>query len=110
MHETWQHQIAEISLGELARQLDIELMGDAHLTIHSVASLKSATKNDICFLQSASYLKQLQDSDCAAVIVPTGFDKKLPGKSLLFSRNPHLSFVAVINILQNRKGKRLLQH
>lgn len=96
-----EYPAAEIPLGELARQLDLKLMGDPDQPIHAVASPASATTHTLCFLQSMSYLNQLQESDCSAVIVPVDFKQELPGKSLLYADNPQLTFVRVINILQS---------
>jgi UDP-3-O-[3-hydroxymyristoyl] glucosamine N-acyltransferase len=88
-----------ITLGELATQLELRLKGDASVRITSVASIKSATSSDICFLQSPAYLKSLQHSACAAVIVPQDFDQEIGAKSLLYANNPHLYFIRVINLL-----------
>jgi len=89
-----------LTLGELAQQLGLSYQGDADNLIESVASLASATSSDLCFLQSLSYLDQLKRSECGCVIVPQSFEDELPGKSLLYTDNPHLAFVRAIHLLQ----------
>lgn len=91
---------SDITLKELAQALHLELKGDGNSIISSVASFANATPQDLCFLQSKSYLKQLHNSQCAAVIVPLGFNEDAGNKNLLYSKNPHLSFVKTIHLLK----------
>lgn len=98
-----QPDAADITLKKLAHQLKLEFKGNANQTIHSVASLSSATNSDLSFLQSSTYLKLLNNSQCGVVIVPLDFRQEVPGKSLLYAKNPHLTFVKVIHILQPKQ-------
>ena len=91
------------TVAKLALQLELEFSGDGELEINSVSTFSSAKKSDLCFLRSNKYLNQLQDSKCGVAIVPLDFKQKITNKTLLYSANPHLSFVQVIDLLQLTK-------
>ncbi len=93
-----------VTIEKLAEELGLEFDGIADLSIDGVATFSKATKNDLCFLRSSRYFKQLEESACGAVIVPLNFNKNISNKTLLYSANPHLSFVEVINYLQLYQG------
>ncbi|MDJ0880148.1 MAG: UDP-3-O-(3-hydroxymyristoyl)glucosamine N-acyltransferase [Gammaproteobacteria bacterium] len=92
-------QREELTLKELAQQLKLNFKGDAAYVLNGVASLTSATSTDLCFLQSKSYLKQLTDSQCGAVIVPEHWDIDIPDKALIFANHPQRAFVNAIHLL-----------
>ena len=43
-------------------------------------------------------MEDLNQSSCLVVIVPLNFNQTVPGKTLLYSANPHLSFVEAIQL------------
>ncbi|MCP4077864.1 MAG: UDP-3-O-(3-hydroxymyristoyl)glucosamine N-acyltransferase [Gammaproteobacteria bacterium] len=88
----------------MAKELELEFNGEGELQISSVSTFTSAKKTDLCFLRSARFIKQLKQSQCGAVIVPVDFKETIAGKTLLYSANPDLSFINVINYLQLYKG------
>ncbi|MFT5505175.1 MAG: UDP-3-O-[3-hydroxymyristoyl] glucosamine N-acyltransferase [Gammaproteobacteria bacterium] len=88
------------TLQSLALYLDLRSLGDSRLPIENVASLPSAGPRDLCFIQHRKYLKNLVDSQCACVIVPEDFDNQASDKALLYSKNPHLSFIRAIDLLR----------
>ena len=92
-------QTEALTLEQLAQQLKLSFQGDADYVLDGVASLTSATSTDLCFLQSKSYLKQLTESQCGAVIVPESFDIDIADKALIFAHNPQLAFVEAIHLL-----------
>lgn len=92
------------TVATLAKKLELEFQGEGHLQISSVSAFSTAKESDLCFLRSVQYVNQLNQSDCGAVIVPLDFKQTVPGKTLLYSANPHLSFIEVINYLQLYKG------
>ena len=57
-----------ISLGELAERFDCEFVGDAGVSIDSVASLESAGPGALSFLSSSRLAGQLSSTKAAAVI------------------------------------------
>ncbi len=88
----------------LAKELELEFIGEGTQQIKSVSNFSSATKTDLCFLRSSRYINQLKRSHCSAAIVPLDFNEVIPGKTLLYSANPDLSFVDVIKSLKLYKG------
>lgn len=88
----------ELSLKELAHQLNLDYQGDDAYMLGGVASLSSASTSDLSFLQSLSYLKHLNLSHCGAVIVPADLEIDISGKALLFASNPHLAFLQAIQL------------
>ncbi len=93
-----------MTVAKLAGELGLEFQGEANLPISSVSTFISAKKTDLCFLRSVQYINQLSASECGAVIVPVNFKSKVADKTLLYSDNPHLSFIEVINLLKLYQG------
>ena len=71
-----------LSLQQLAEALQLEFSGDADIKIGNVASLKSATDRDLCFLLHKKYLADLAASDCAAVILPAEFADQADARAM----------------------------
>ena len=88
-----------LTLQQLANQLDLEYQGQADQDISGVASLTTAVTGDLCFMQEDKYLRGSQDSNCSVILVPLNFDSNLTPKSLIFSENPHFSFIEAIGII-----------
>ena len=59
-----------VRLGELARQLGLNLCGDPEIEVDSAATLGSARPGQISFLAHSSYRNQLRATRASAVIVP----------------------------------------
>ena len=93
-----------ITVAQLASKLGLEFSGDGNFEINSVSTFSKAKKSDLCFLRSQQYLSQLDASECCAAIVPLNFKHKSGTKALLYSSNPHLSFVKIIDLLQLANG------
>jgi UDP-3-O-[3-hydroxymyristoyl] glucosamine N-acyltransferase len=87
-----------LTLGKLAKELQLEYRGDAEHELRGVASLASATNFDLCFFQSSSYLERLKTTECGAIIVPLDFTHDIVCRSLLYAINPHLAFVKAIHL------------
>jgi UDP-3-O-[3-hydroxymyristoyl] glucosamine N-acyltransferase len=88
-----------ITLQQLAHELQCEFRGDANTLIRSVASPSSAQPGDLCFALREKNLVEIIDSDCSAVIVPLGLAAEVSGKNLLISENPQYSFVQAMAAL-----------
>ncbi len=89
-----------VTVSELAALLELDFSGDGRTPIVSLSSLESADRGSLCFLHSRKFIEKLRNSDCASVIVSTGFDEPLHGKTFLFAPNPHLAFVRAIELLE----------
>jgi UDP-3-O-[3-hydroxymyristoyl] glucosamine N-acyltransferase len=58
------------TLGELARALGAELVGDPAVVVHSVAPLDAAGPHDVSFLTSPRYRQQAERTRAGALLVP----------------------------------------
>jgi len=87
-----------LTLGEIARILDLALEGDKAVLINNVSSLNSAKKGDITFLSNTKYKADLNNCNASAVILEKTLGKNFEGNKLL-SNNPQADFVRVIKIL-----------
>ena len=93
-----QQQRTGYTVAQLAAELGLEFSGDAKHVIESVASPQSAQSKDLCFLQSARFRRQLEHSQCGAVIVRPDQRKGIDKPAVLYSDNPYLSFVQAIHL------------
>lgn len=90
----------KLSLRQLATNLQLKYKGEGNLEIFGIASLSGAVTGDLSFIQHERHARHLTESRCSAVIVPTGFDSEVTGKSLLFAENPRHSFVQAIGLIK----------
>jgi len=88
-----------VKLGDLAKQLDLQLYGDDKATVQSLAPVSRATKDDICFVVSNKYLTELKACRAGAIIVPEELLAHVPGNALQ-SLNPYASYARASWILQ----------
>ena len=85
-------------LGELVKRLGGELIGDADVRIHQIATLESAGPTDITFLTQSRFLPQLGRTQAGAVILgPETRDAS--GLPRIISANPYAYFASVSALL-----------
>ncbi len=81
------------SLGELARHLGGELIGDPSLQISRIGPLEGATPSTISFLSNPRYQSQLADSRAGCVIVaPAMRDIAAARGAAIVADDPYLAF------------------
>ena len=85
-----------LNLQQLAAALQLEFQGEPGLTISGVASLKSATPRDLCFVQHRKYLADVAASQCGAVILTRELSTQIDDRAVLVSDNPQYSFAQAI--------------
>lgn len=100
----------QITIGDIAKLLDAELVGDAQTLITGVASLDSATPGSIAFIEHERLLKTAMTSSAAALIAPADLAAKMrragrasgskPSKPMVLTGNPRLAFTKVMEFLQ----------
>lgn len=88
-----------LNAGKLAECLALEFSGDPMKSVQGVASLKTAQVDQLCFIRSEKFVEQLQQSLCGIALVPKSLKHLKSDKTLLFSDNPHASFVDAISVL-----------
>ena len=88
------------TLGELATATDIELRGDASLTIDGVGSLTNAGPTQVSFCATAKYRKLLSDSPAGAMVLsPADADASDYLGAKLISTDPYLTFTKISRLL-----------
>ncbi len=84
-------------LGELAKMVGGELIGDPDLEVERVAPIDRAGKGEITFLSNPKYLRMLGDCHASAIILPPGVEA--PVAAGIVSRNPYLAFAKILTAL-----------
>lgn len=82
---------------EIAKLVDGEIVGDAHLVISGIAGIEDAKEGDITFLANPRYLRFLDRTKASAVI--TGRDIGPCSKTVIKTDNPSLAFTKVVSFL-----------
>ena len=88
------------TLRDLAEQLGCRLLGDGSITVTSVSSLQSATRDGLVFVDDAQYLDTALRSSAAAVIAGD-FATSAAHKPILISAQPRLTFARAANLLRD---------
>jgi len=74
---------APFKLGELAEQLDAELIGDPDCLVGSLASLESARQGQLSFIAETAYQRFLASTEASAVILAPDMVPSFPGNKLV---------------------------
>jgi UDP-3-O-[3-hydroxymyristoyl] glucosamine N-acyltransferase len=88
--------VTRITLGQLAEVLDATLDGDPTRVVTGVATLDTASADDISFLTDVRYEPAARASRAAAFIAPPG-THGLPGATLACA-SPHAALIALITL------------
>jgi UDP-3-O-[3-hydroxymyristoyl] glucosamine N-acyltransferase len=78
-------------LGDIAKRLGLELIGEPSIEIEGIASLLNASEKQISFLSKRTFAKDLLNTRAAAVILSSEFKDQCASAKLI-SDNPYLSF------------------
>jgi len=84
------------TLGELARELNGEVVGDSSIVIRGVAGIREALPGDLTFIANARYDAYLHETRASAVICSR--DPRIATVPLLLVENPYLAFQRVVRI------------
>lgn len=85
-----------MKLGEIARLLGCEVVGDAQLEIRGVAGIEEAQPGDLTFLVNRKYRPALASTSASAIIVSK--DESPAPMATLRSGNPYLDFARAVEI------------
>jgi UDP-3-O-[3-hydroxymyristoyl] glucosamine N-acyltransferase len=87
----------KLTLGEIAKQFEIELVGDASVEVSGIAGLADAKQGELTFLFSSPYKKLLKDSRATAVVLrrSDSVDCNLP---MLISEHPRLAWAKIASL------------
>lgn len=99
----------QVTVGDIAKLLGAELIGDARTLISGVSGLDGALPGTIAFIEHESLLETALDSSVSAIIAPASISEKvsgpqrkkgLAGKPVVLIVNPRLAFAKVMEYLQ----------
>jgi UDP-3-O-[3-hydroxymyristoyl] glucosamine N-acyltransferase len=88
--------LENITTGKLAEEFNLEVSGDQDLRINGIASLFDAEEGTLSFIRNTKYLKNLETTKAAAIIVPEDADLPQNGKTYLKSKSPYISFAEIL--------------
>jgi UDP-3-O-[3-hydroxymyristoyl] glucosamine N-acyltransferase len=91
-------------LQEVAEVLEARLQGDGALLVAGVASIASASKDELVFVEEEKYLARALHSAAGAVIAGD-FAAASSGKPLLIVRYPKLAFARAARLLGEKHDK-----
>jgi UDP-3-O-[3-hydroxymyristoyl] glucosamine N-acyltransferase len=89
-----------LSLEELARHVGGRIVGNARVSISSVAGLAQAQEGQVSFLANRRYAKLLASTRASAVIVGETVDCPVPQ---LVVENPHYAYMRVVELLHGHR-------
>jgi UDP-3-O-[3-hydroxymyristoyl] glucosamine N-acyltransferase len=87
------------SLQQITEAVDARLHGDGSVEVSGVASIGSAARQDLVFVEEEKYLLRALQSGAGAVIAGE-FAAASSGKPLLISRHPKLAFARAARFLR----------
>lgn len=87
----------EISLGEIAKFVNGDLLGDSEIVIRGVNGIREAKEGDITFLSNPKYEPLIETTKASAII--TSYDIKKCPRPIIRTENPSLAFAKVISYL-----------
>ncbi len=85
-----------MKLGDLAARLGCKLEGPGNIEITGVATMDEARASELTFLANPKYLRKLQTTGAAAVIV--GADVETSGRAVLRSETPYMTFAKALEL------------
>jgi UDP-3-O-[3-hydroxymyristoyl] glucosamine N-acyltransferase len=92
----------KISLRELAKLLDGQVVGDGDLEITGVAGIKEARCGDITFLANPRYETYIRSTKASAVIVDC--NHRSVDKPLIENSNPYYAFLKAVKIFHGERN------
>jgi UDP-3-O-[3-hydroxymyristoyl] glucosamine N-acyltransferase len=87
-----------IKLGDLASQIDCELVGDPDITIDNVAGLQNAGPGSLSFLSNPKFRRQLVATQAAAVVLRAEDVADSPAAALV-SDNPYADYARMAAVI-----------
>lgn len=85
------------TLAELAQRIGAELVGNPQQKISALATLQTATSNDLSFIANPAYKKQLADTKAGGVICAPDLADSIVGNKLIVA-NPYLCYAQLTSL------------
>jgi UDP-3-O-[3-hydroxymyristoyl] glucosamine N-acyltransferase len=93
------------TLREIAERFGGEIVGDAEVRVRRVGTLESAGAETLAFLANERYLRQLETTRAAAVIVDPGA-RAATGLPRIVCENPHVYYARVARLFHPARAAR----
>ena len=91
----------KLTLGEIARHLDGNVVGDPSCLISGVSEIQNSQPDTITFLGNPLYRKYLKNTNAAAIILSDG--DLLSGRNGIVVQNPQLSMARALALFTEKK-------
>jgi len=88
------------SLQQIADAIGFRLIGDGRVEVGGVAGIRSATANDLVFVEDEKHLAAALQSGAAAVIAGEFASSATPTRPMLISDQPKLAFARAAQLLR----------
>ena len=102
-------QIKSYSLSEVARLLNLQLIGDEDCEITGLGTLANAGPGELSFLSNSAYIDQLNDCRASAVILSKQFLPRWSGNALL-AESPYVAFAHASALFATRNEQQAGVH
>ena len=89
-----------ITLGELARRLELSFSGDGDKVLEGIAPLGSAGEHQVAFISDKKYLPQLAKTRAGAVILKPEWQQESP-TDVMLSPQPYVSFARATQVFDD---------
>ena len=89
------------SLQQIAEAVGARLLGDGHAEVGAVASLESATQQDLIFVDDEKHLSAALQSQAGAILAGEFASSAVPSRPLLISDHPKLAFARAAKLFQD---------
>lgn len=93
------------TLGEIARLVDGEVVGDEKLVITGLCGITEAQQGDLTFVANPRYFPLARKTKASAIITPRDIFKL--EKPMILTDNPSLAFARVVSFLYNDAAQNL---
>ena len=100
----------QVKLNDLAARIDATVVGNGQAEVGGIASLESATANDLVFVDNEKHLGRALDSAAAAVIAGEFASKSPARKPLLIARQPRLAFARAAGVIRPPRRREASVH
>ena len=92
------------TLKELSKIIDASITGDENIVISNIATIQEANAKSITFLSNKKYLKFLDTTQAAAVIINSNLETN-SSLNLLKCSDPYLAYAKISSLFVNKENK-----
>ncbi len=98
-----------ISLGEIGRLLEAEIIGNEALMISGINEIHKVEPGDVSFVDHPKYYKKVLNSAASAVLINSKEVDNPQGKSLIYSEDPFQDYNKLVKIFHPKPDKEAIQ-